>query len=58
MVVFGNMMFCYEEELTVHFIYIPDFVVINTLHHQKVMRKVLGLILTKWCVPPPLLVHF
>ncbi len=27
------------------------------LHHHKVMRKVLGLILTKWHVPSPVLVQ-
>ncbi len=54
MVVFGNMIFGgrANSSLYIHARFRGDK---YKLHHQKVMRKVLGLILTKWHVPPPVL---
>ncbi len=34
-VMFSDMIFCYGEELTVHVIYMPDYVVINTSYIIK-----------------------
>ncbi len=49
MVVFGNMIFVISS-LYIHARFCGYK---YKLHHQKVMHKVLGLILTKWHVPPP-----
>ncbi len=55
---FGAMILCYGEELTVHIIYMLDiFGDKDKLHHQQLMQTVLGLVVSNWQVPPPVLVH-
>ncbi len=50
--------FCYGEELTIHIIYMPDVVVINSSYIRKIMQTTFVLIVSKWCVPTPVLIHF